>query len=124
MDQADNQVLETMTQVISSNRKPEWVDVHNLKTIRYGSLLYIDCDLTLPWYYNIVQGHEACDELRDAIATGFDNRVQVSIHSDPCHSEQCPRCAMTDCAYRNAPFTSSLALTLQEVTRPDEEREA
>ena len=124
MDKADEQVLEIMTEAISSHRKPDWVDVHNLKTIRYGSFLYIDCDLTLPWYYNIVQGHEACDGLRDTIASGFDNRVLVSIHSDPCHASQCTRCAMRECPHRTAAFTSSLALTLHAVTRPDEEHEA
>ncbi len=124
MDKADEQVLETMTEAISASREPDWVDVHNLKTIRYGSFLYIDCDLTLPWYYDIVQGHTACDRLRDTIAAGFGNRVQVSIHSDPCRVSQCSRCAMPDCPYRTAAFTSPLALTLHEVTRPDEEREA
>ena len=31
--------------------------LHNLRVIKYGSTLHIDCHLTLPWYLNISEAH-------------------------------------------------------------------
>jgi cation diffusion facilitator family transporter len=56
IDKADDEVLRKMLEVISTARKPEWVDIHNMKIIKYGSCLFVDCDLTLPWFYNITEG--------------------------------------------------------------------
>ena len=64
MDEADVLVLESMVKAISTHRKDDWIDIHNMKTIKYGSQLFVDCDLTLPWFYNINESHKACDELK------------------------------------------------------------
>lgn len=48
MDEADKQYLEKMLETISENQRPDWIDIHNLKMIKYGSGFFIDCDLTLP----------------------------------------------------------------------------
>ena len=74
-DEADREYLEKMRTTIAENPHPDWIDIHNLKMIQYGSYFYIDCDLTLPWYYNIRQGHAACTELRETIRKGFSDRV-------------------------------------------------
>lgn len=123
MDKADQQVLQTMALAITENREEDWVDVHNLKTIRYGNRLYIDCDLTLPWYYTIVEGHRTCDRLSIVLASSFSECVVVSIHSDPCIPEQCCHCRMSVCPYRVFPFLSPAVLTLWDITEPDERHE-
>lgn len=123
MDKADQRVLQTMTLAITENREEDWVDVHNLKTIRYGNHLYIDCDLTLPRYYTIVQGHSACDRLSRTLARYFSEHVVVSIHSDPCIPDQCCHCRMLVCIDRTHPFLSPAVLTLWDITKPDERHE-
>ena len=70
-----------MLETISENQRPDWIDIHNLKMIKYGSGFFIDCDLTLPWYYNIEQGHEACEALRRAIEKGFSDRITLSLYT-------------------------------------------
>ena len=82
MDEADVLVLESMVKAISTHRKDDWIDIHNMKTIKYGSQLFVDCDLTLPWFYNINESHKACDELKALLTREFSGRVLVSIHSD------------------------------------------
>ena len=122
MDEADKQYLEKMLETISENQRPDWIDIHNLKMIKYGSGFFIDCDLTLPWYYNIEQGHEACEALRRAIEKGFSDRITLSVHSDSCKEKHCEHCRVADCPYRQQPFTTPLVYTLNELTQPDEQR--
>lgn len=122
MDKADNEVLEGMVKSISKNRKDHWIDIHNTKIIKYGSYLYIDCDVTLPWYYNIVQGHEACVELRDAINVDFPEKIQLSVHSDPCNALHCEHCLIVECYSRKQEFAAIEEFTLEKITESDEER--
>lgn len=123
IDEADYGLLSKMTRTIAAHRRDDWIDVHNLKTIRYGGYLYIDCDLTVPWYYNIVEGHETAKQLRETLASDLDRQIIISIHTDPCMPTQCVHCLVKGCPHRAAPFESPLELTLWEVTRSDDERE-
>jgi len=116
MDKADKKVLILLHQSITRNRKDDWMDIHNLKIIKNGTTHYIDCDLTLPWYYNIRQSHDACDELERIIEIELPNRIQLSVHSDPCNETQCKNCQLLNCQYRSQDFDSPLELTLDLLT--------
>ena len=122
LDTADQAVLDKMVTVIVRDRQPDWIDVHNLKTIKYGNSLFIDCDLTLPWYYNVRESHTVCEALQHTLSVEFSSRVLISIHADPCKPEQCTHCTVESCPHRSAPFTCPLPLTLQAITESDEDR--
>lgn len=122
-DEADKKCLEKMRQVVSENRDPAWIDIHNLKIIRYGSAFFVDCDLTLPWFYDIRQGHRLCQQLQETIRQKFSDQVLISVHSDPCDEKHCSHCAVESCPYRKHPFSAPLVYTLQELTESDEERQ-
>lgn len=124
MDSADFELLENILDKINKNRQAEWIDVHNTKMIRYGSYFYIDCDLTLPWYYNVRQGHDACDSLKNLILEHYSDSVMVSIHSDSCVSEQCPNCSVQNCIERKHPQISTKRITMTELTEGDDQRNA
>ena len=61
MDEADMELLERMVQVLNSNRRENWVDLHNLRVIKYGSVLQVDFHLTVPWYFNVNEAHREID---------------------------------------------------------------
>lgn len=122
MDKADKEILSIIADIISKNRQPDWIDIHNLKMVKYGSYYYIDCDLTLPWYYNIEEGHSACINLEKTICKGFTDKISFSVHSDSCAKSYCRHCQVTNCTYRKQTFVSPLQLTLKEITESDEER--
>lgn len=122
LDKADDQLLQEMAQTMEENRKKDWIDVHNTKIIKYGSYLYIDCDLTLPWYYNLVESHDACESLRTTLVSRFSERIQVSIHSDPCYKLHCEHCLMETCETRQSPFVSLEQFNLSRIIESDEER--
>ena len=122
MDTADERYLEKMLETVSRRPRPDWIDIHNLKIIRYGSYTYIDCDLTLPWYYTVRQGHKACEELKRVIEQSFSDRVLFSVHSDPCEERHCNHCSVEECPYRREAFAGPLVYTLRELTENDEQR--
>jgi len=122
LDQADNDVLLSMAQSIKEKRQPDWIDIHNTKIIKYGSHLYIDCDLTLPWYYNIVESHNACENLKSTLIQNFSERIQVSIHSDPCGMKHCEHCEMLSCTTRKQPFVALEDISISNIVESDEER--
>lgn len=122
LDKADDEVLNNMAQSINEHRQPDWIDVHNTKAIKYGSFLYIDCDLTLPWYYNIIESHQACENLKAALVSNLSDKIQISIHSDPCMMKHCEHCEMSDCTSRKTPFEALESITLSNIIESDEER--
>ncbi len=120
LDKADTEILQNMVNVINENRENDWIDIHNTKVIRYGSYMYIDCDLTLPWYYNILQSHEATDKLKDALCDHLSKKIQLSVHSDPCRFRHCRNCKMEDCPTRKEDFSNIQYITILEMTQSHE----
>lgn len=122
LDKADNELLHEMVKTMEEHRQNDWIDVHNTKIIKYGSYLYIDCDLTQPWYYNLIESHESCNSLKQTLVSRFSERVQVSIHSDPCYRAHCEHCRMNTCATRISPFVAQETFNLSRIIESDEER--
>ena len=122
LDKADEKLLDEIADCINRHRHADWIDVHNTKIIKNGSFLYLDCDLTLPWYYNIVEGHEACDNLQSTLISNFSDKIQLSIHSDPCLMEHCGHCLVTECTSRKINFIASENINLLNLTESDDER--
>lgn len=122
LDKADDEVLRNVAKCIKQQRQPDWIDIHNTKIIKYGSFLYIDCDLTLPWYYNLIESHQSCDKLKNTLISEFSDRIQVSVHSDPCRMKHCEHCEMFECNTRKADFIALEDISLSNITQSDEER--
>lgn len=123
MDKADHKLLEDILQTVNDHRQIDWIDIHNTKMIRYGSYFYIDCDLTMPWYYNIRQGHDTCDSLKNVILSHYSDRVLVSVHSDSCDSRHCVGCSVVSCTQRVKEQLFTSPITILELTESDEERD-
>jgi cation diffusion facilitator family transporter len=104
MDEADMELLEKMVNVTEKNRKENWIDMHNLRVIKYGHVLHIDCHLTVPWYLNINQAHVEIDDLSKLIRDEFGESLEVFVHSDGCMYDQCHICIKTDCPVRQHTF--------------------
>jgi divalent metal cation (Fe/Co/Zn/Cd) transporter len=50
-------LLKSMVAVLNDHRRQNWIDMHNLRVIKYGAVLHVDCHLTVPWYLNVHQAH-------------------------------------------------------------------
>ena len=104
MDEADMILLDKMVHILGQEKKENWVDLHNLRVIKYGNVLHLDCHLTVPWYLNIHQAHREIDELAKLIRSNFGESLELFVHSDGCLYFQCPICNKTDCPVRQHPF--------------------
>jgi cation diffusion facilitator family transporter len=51
MDEYDRELLVKMVGTLNHNRRNNWIDLHNLRIIKYGNVLHLDCHLTVPWYH-------------------------------------------------------------------------
>lgn len=115
MDEADYEVLEKMASILEKNRKPDWIDVHNMRVIKYGATLHIDCHVTLPWYYEVRKAHDEIEEIDRLINQNVRARVEFFIHVDPCLPKSCPLCQKMDCAVRQAPFQALIPWSLETI---------
>ena len=112
MDEADMALLEKMVEVLENNRRDNWIDLHNLRVIKYGDVLHVDCHLTVPWYFNVHQAHAEIDELAKIIRNNFGETLELFVHSDGCLYFQCPICRKKDCPVRQHNFEKSVHWTL------------
>lgn len=110
LDKTDEATVEKVVSLINRSQKTDWVDVHNLKIIKYGTSYHIDCDITLPWYMDIKDGHNEADYLEEIIEKEFRETIMFSIHFDPCKPHQCQHCRKSDCKHRTSPFVSFIPL--------------
>ena len=116
-DEADAALLKRLIVALNLQKRENWVDLHNLRIIKYGSVLHLDCHLTVPWYFNVDQAHAEVDALDRLIAREFDQSLEMFVHTDACLPPvSCTVCPLLDCPSRKAPFEGRLEWTLENVT--------
>ncbi|MDB5192432.1 MAG: cation transporter [Segetibacter sp.] len=115
MDKQDMELLQKMVTVLNSNRRVNWIDLHNLRIIKYGSQLHIDCHLTVPWYLNVHEGHEEIDALTNFLMEEFGGSIEFFVHTDGCLPYSCPLCNKFTCPVREQPFKHKVEWTLENL---------
>ncbi|MDP4264405.1 MAG: cation diffusion facilitator family transporter [Bacteroidota bacterium] len=115
MDEADEKLLGKMVDVLNTTRRENWIDLHNLRVIKYGSVLHLDCHLTVPWYLNVQQGHEEVEALARIVKKEFGESVEMFVHSDGCMPFQCPICDKQGCPERRHNFVKGIPWTLENI---------
>jgi cation diffusion facilitator family transporter len=115
MDEADMALLENVIDEINKNRNDSWIDLHNLRVIKYGALLHIDCHLTMPWYLNVHEAHSIMDQFTDLIKSKFGDSVEFFIHIDGCMHFSCAICSIEDCEKRQHSFKKKLDWNMENV---------
>lgn len=114
MDEADYDLLRKIISQLNQQRHQEWVDLHNMRVIKYGNVIHIDCHLTLPWYINVRDAHDQVSSVDDTIKKDFENPVELFIHTDACIPPvQCHICIMKHCTVREAPLTKKVEWNLE-----------
>ncbi len=115
MDESDKDLLEDLIAYLQENRDPKWIDLHNLRIIKYGRILHVDGHLTLPWYLTVKEAHAELDKIEDLITKKFGNRIEVFIHSDYCQEFSCRLCRVKNCEVRQHPFEQEKTWTVVNV---------
>jgi cation diffusion facilitator family transporter len=115
MDEADEKLLSNMVQLLNTNKTENWIDLHNLRVIKYGTVLHIDCHLTVPWYLNVHQAHKEIDALSALIRREFGESLELFVHSDGCLPFSCQICNKQNCNERKHNFEKKITWTLQNI---------
>ncbi len=113
MDKADTELLSKMVDVLNKNRKDNWIDLHNIRIIKFGSVLHLDAHLTLPWYLNVHESNAEIDQLSQFVKDEFGESMELFVHSDGCLEFSCRICHKQDCAVRQHPFKHSIEWTVE-----------
>jgi len=117
MDEADEKLLADIVVVLNDNRQINWVDLHNLRVIKYGNVLHLDCHLTVPWYLNVHETHKEIDILAALVREKFGESVELFVHSDGCLPFQCHICSKHDCPVRQHDFEYRITWTLENISQ-------
>lgn len=117
MDEADEALLKKLVPLLNANRKENWIDLHNLRIIKYGATLHMDCHLTVPWYLNVHEAHNEIDSLSALVKNEFGESVELFVHSDGCLDFSCGICTKNNCAVRKQPFVKKTVWTMDNISR-------
>ena len=115
MDQQDMALLNELVQLLNDNRDVNWIDLHNLRVIKYGSQLHIDCHLTVPWYLNVHEAHNEIDRLTQLIRKNFEDTIEFFVHTDGCEAFSCSLCSKMSCPVRLHPLDHKVEWTLDNM---------
>ena len=116
MDEADEELLGKMVSLLQANRGAEWIDLHNLRIIKYGSTLHLDCHLTVPWYMNVHEAHLEIDKLSKLVNDNFGESIELFVHTDGCLDFSCEICTKEGCAVRKALYKHTVKWTVKNIS--------
>jgi cation diffusion facilitator family transporter len=116
MDEADETLLNKLVFTLNNQRKPNWIDLHNLRIIKYGGTLHMDCHLTVPWYLNVNEAHKEIDDLANLVKREYGDSMELFVHSDGCLDFSCKICLVETCRVRHQPFEKKIEWTIKNIS--------
>ena len=119
MDEADLDLLQNLSKFLNEKRKPQWVDLHNMRIQQHGSGLHIDAHFTLPWYYELRKAHNEMEDLYKLIGENTDRTIEFNFHLDDCKSFSCEICALHECPARQKPFVKKIEWNNKTIAQVD-----
>jgi cation diffusion facilitator family transporter len=114
MDEVDYELVERVVRMLQTHRQANWIDVHNLRIIKYGGNLHIDCHLTVPKFFDVVAAHNEVDALELVFEREIQPQIELFIHVDACIPDSCRLCPRQNCPVRSQNFDK-----LEVWTRPN-----
>jgi cation diffusion facilitator family transporter len=122
MDEADEELLKKMVATLNTNRKENWIDLHNLRIIKYGGTLHVDCHLTVPWFLNVYEAHAEIDALSGLVKNEYGPAVELFVHSDGCVDFSCRICDKQSCHVRQHLFEKKIEWTMENIASNNKHR--
>ncbi|MDB5200210.1 MAG: cation transporter [Chitinophagaceae bacterium] len=122
MDEADIELLKKLVTLLNENRRENWIDLHNLRMIKYGGTLHMDCHLTVPWYLNVREAHDEVEALAALVRNEFGETMELFVHSDDCREFSCRICYKKDCLVRLHEFENRVEWTIDNIIKDSKHR--
>lgn len=122
MDESDVELLNRMVNLLNRNRRENWIDLHNLRFIKYGSILHLDCHLTLPWYLTVYDAQQEVEGLEKLVKKEFGHAIELFVHIDGCKDFSCRICDKENCHARAHPCERKVVWTIENISANKEHR--
>jgi cation diffusion facilitator family transporter len=100
MDEADPELIDKTYKHLEANRQENWVDLHNLRIIKYGNRYHFDSFLVLPWFLSVQEAKKETEKVEAEIQQCFGGNVELFVHTDSCLETMCHHCIKTNCPER------------------------
>ena len=123
MDEADLGMLSRLSTFLNENRKPEWIDVHNMRIQQHGSGLHIDAHLTLPWYFELREAHQQMEDMYKLIGENTDRTIEFNFHLDDCKPLSCQICQISNCPVRQNDFVKKIDWNSKNISQVSKHQE-
>lgn len=117
MDETDSALLKKIVETLNKNRRENWIDLHNLRIIKYGHKLHIDCHLTVPWYLNLHEAHQEIDAFKKLTREQFGKSMEFFIHTDGCLEFSCKICDKQSCPVRKHDLQEKIQWTVENISK-------
>ena len=117
MDEADDKLLSEVVSYLNSMRQENWVDLHNLRIIKYGSILHLDCHLTVPWFLNVNEAHKEVEVLSMLLQSKYGSSVELFVHTDGCLDFSCKVCSKSNCEARKNNFIHKIEWSVENISQ-------
>jgi cation diffusion facilitator family transporter len=119
LETADTVILEEVVEVLQQNSRPAWIDIQNMRSSHYGMYIYIDCRITMPWYWNAKDCYDQVQDAELIINQHFKQRVDLFVEVVPCKPKDCHLCRIEDCPVRQHPYQGKQPWKLNLLMRRD-----
>ena len=83
VDEADPELIAEVVDYLNAHRNPNWIDLHNLRIIKYGRILHFDAHMTVPWHLNVRQAHDELKNIERVFQEKYGRNIEMFIHLDP-----------------------------------------
>lgn len=107
MDEADPELLGRIVEILNANRRPDWIDIHQLRSRHYGDKVHVDFHLVVPRSFGLLEAHLEADEIEKMILDSLSEVAEVIVHVDPCEEPLCERCRQDHCQDRSRTSTDN-----------------
>lgn len=119
MDKADMEILEGVLETLNEHRHDHWIDIHNVRVVKYGSVLNMEMHAMFPRKMTVERQFEEINEVIGSVKEKFGDSVELNIMSEPCTDALCKVCQM-DCDIRACTCSNKVEWTIRTIVHDDE----
>lgn len=115
IDRMDVEMAADVVELINSDRHDHWIDIHDLRIIKYGPMIHMEVHIVLPMHMTVAEQKREFDELKRSVVRKFGDLVDLNIMCDSCNSSMCKNCKY-ECDVRVEQFQSLIEWDIDTAT--------
>lgn len=108
MDKCDESLREGIIGCLNDHRHSHWIDVYNLRIIKYGPRIFVDMHVVFPGLMSVEDVNRENREIEEAVVEKYGADVDLSINPVPCRPCDCPFCSIEGCPNRTRDYIRDL----------------